>query len=346
MGLKSFLFGKKGGFGQDNPEYRNLAEWTAALQRIGLQGKQSPEVLKQYFSTGSGKEELNRLGYDSVDEIMASLDGLAPDVASSKEYGDIANEFGGLYDDAKSGFGSILKQLSGQGDDLQDYTTVNPQDLSFDSKSLLDVPDKAYADMQEMQEEQAARGFRGALESLGQNYDQRGFSAGSGFQDADGSSLGRGYLENLRNISRDVGMEKARAKQDMSKFASASSQDMTKFASASSQDMTKFASSLDMQRAQYLSDLQKYAKNFGLNKAQIQASIQGQKSGAAQDLLNSRGRALDAKTQSAMLPYDLGQDYYGMTNNMTGPAPRKGAFSDIIKTGANIAGKVASGGLF
>lgn len=300
MGIGSFMFGGGGGFGADNPEFRNFDEYLGAASRGGLYAQESPQALAQYFS-GPGKAEMNRLGYKDVNQFMAALQGSAPNTARSGQFGDIASQYG-----------DINSYLGGLGGDFNDYS----KDFNYTSQDLMGVPDQAYNDMLDMQNEQASRGFKGALNQLGAKYGAQGFRPGSGLEQASASGLGRNYLEQLNNISRDNGMQRANARMDMSKFAS--TQDLQR------QGMQQAA---NMQRANYLTELQSYARNFGLQNANTRAGVLGQQQTALQN-----------QTNQALLPYTMGQNYYMGTMNNKGPDQKKGAFGSILNTAANVAG--------
>lgn len=310
MSLSTTLFGGGGGFGADNPEYRNEAEWTATLQRISLLAQENPQALQQYFSTRSGQQELQRLGFNDIDQLMSYAQSSAPNVAGSHAYGQLGADYGNSLD-------SIMQGMQGQNGDLNDYGS----DFNYTSQDISNIPDEVYNQLQQGQEEQAARGFKGALQSLGQQYGERGFRPGtSGFEQGAGSSLGRGYLEQLRNISRDIGMQKAGSKLDTAKFMSTQNLQRQGMQDASSQA-----------RAKYLSDLQMYAKNFGSSNLQQQAALANQK-------FIGQGASYDAQNQAALAPYNMGQEYYTTTMNNQGPEKKKGIFGDVLNAGASVAG--------
>lgn len=304
MGLGSAIFGG-GGFSADKPEYRNMDEWTGALQRIASQYQENPEALKQYFGgTSDGKTVLKRLGFGSVDDLLKYAQGASTGQISSKDYANLGTKYGSDLD-------SILQGYQNQSGDLTDFGS----DFALDDIS--NVPDEVYQQMQEGQEESSARGFKGALQALGQQYGSRGFRAGtSGFEQASGSGLGRGYLEQLNNISRDVGMQKANSKLDVAKFMS-------------NQKLAR-----QTQREQYLTQLQQYAKNFGTQNLQNQAAL-------AQQRLAGMGNVYQAQNEQYLQPYQLGQDYYNRTANTSGGG-KKGIFGSVLKAGTSIAGAALS----
>lgn len=329
--IKKGLFGGGGGFGADNPEFRNFAEYTGALERLGILAEENPEALQQYFSSPAGRSEMQRLGFNSPQEMMSAASSFAPNVATSQQFADLAGGLGGLAGQTQSSYQDILASLGGLGGDLTDYGS----DFTFTQRDIENIPEEVYADMQEMQEEQAARGFRGALEALGQGMGSRGFRGGAkaqGLQGAEGSSLGRSYLEQLRNISRDIGMQKAQSELDLGKFLSG--QDLAR---------QQLQSQTNMQRAQYLSDLQKYAKNFGLNKGQLMGQLTGQMGQMGSQLAGQQASLLGQQSQAALTPYTLGQNYYGMTAQNKGPEAKKGMFGSIARAGATIGGAALGG---
>lgn len=330
MGISSTLFGGGGGFGQDNPEFRNFDEYMAAMTRAGMYSQENPAALEAYFGSPAGQEELKRLGYTNVDALMRDAQGYAPNVAGSKQFGALGDEYAQAGAQQGQTFSDLLNQLSGYSGNLTDYG----QDFNYSMKDISGIPDQVYADMQEMQEEQAARGFKGALGALGRQYGAKGFKPGSGFEQAEGSGLGRNYLEQLRNISRDVGMQKANSQLDLNKFIT--QQDLVK------QGMQQQA---NMGRANYLTDLQKYYQNFGLQRAGMQGQLAQQQFQNANTATTNKGAAYEAQNAAAMAPYNYGQNYYGMTGQMTGPEKRKGIFGDILSAAGSVAGAFAGGPL-
>lgn len=322
MGFTDFLFGGGGGFGQDNPEFRNFSEYSGVLQQLGLLAQENPEVLKQYFSTPSGQQEMSRLGFGNVDDLLNYATQMSPNIAGSGNYADLASQIGGL----ESGAGMTFDDILSQQKQLEDYIGGMSGDLGSNLQMSLDdimnVPDEAYSGVQGMMEEQAARGFEGALDALSQRFGDRGFRSGSGLEQAEATGLGRGYLEQLSNIGRDIGLQKAQAQ-------------------------TQYAQNMaaqDLARANYLTDLQKYAKNFGLNKSQsLQNALaqRGQMAGygaqTRSGLLGQQGQMYGQQDTAALTPYGLGQNYYSGTAGMTGPQGKKGIFGDLMQTGASVA---------
>lgn len=311
MGLFGNLFGSGPKQILDNPEFGNSAEYSNALERIGLYAKENPNAIMQFFSSPAGKKELQKLGYSNPADLARDASSYSPNVATSNQYGDIAN-----------GFGDIANSMSGMGDSFTDYGS----DFNYSSQDLMGVPDQAYQDMLDMQNEQASRGFKGALNQLGAQYGGQGFRPGSGLERASGSGLGRNYLEQLSNISRDVGMQKANSRLDMSKFAS--QQDIQR------QQMQQQA---NMQRANYLTELQNYSRNFGLQGANTKMSA-----------LNSKQGALGAQTNAAMLPYQTAYNYWDrMAINQNPTQGSKGIISKVAGGIGDVAkGAAAVGGLF
>lgn len=310
MGIFGSLFGGGGGFGADNPEFRNFDEYLGAMTRGGLYGKESPDALKQYFASGAGKAEMNRLGYQDVNKFISDMQGFGPNTASSQQYGDIANQYG-----------DISNFLGGLGGDFNDYGS----DFNYSTQDISNIPDQVYQDMLDMQNEQASRGFKGALNQLGARYGAQGFRPGSGLEQASASGLGRNYLEQLSNISRDVGMQRAGSRLDTSKFMS--QQDLQR------QAMQQQA---NMQRSNYLTDLQSYARNFGLQNA-----------GMRGNLLTGQQGALQNQTNQALLPYNLGQSYYTGQATNVGPPKSQGIISRVAGGVTDIAkAATAVGGMF
>ncbi|MDX1902097.1 MAG: hypothetical protein SFW66_08895 [Gammaproteobacteria bacterium] len=308
MALKDFIFGGGGGFGSDNPEFRNQAEYSGLLERIGLLAQENPDALKQYFSSPAGKQELQALGFSNVDELVNYASSAAPNVVGSRDYQSLGQQYGDQMN-------QIIGGLGGLSGDLTDYGS----DFEYTQDDISNIPDEVWANIQEGQEEQAARGFKGAINALGRQYSGRGFRSGSGFEQSGGTALGRTYQENLRNISRDIGGQKAASKLDVAKFMS--QQNLQR---QGMQDASKQA------RANYLTQLQQYAKNFGSQNLLNQATIANQRFGGL-------GSAYEAQSSAAMRPYELGQQYYGMTQQNQGPEKSKGVFGDVLNAGSQVA---------
>ncbi len=338
------------GFQQDNPEFRNMDEYLGAMQRIGMYAEQSPEMLKAYLSNPDFKPMLQRLGYSDANQLYndAISGKFTPeDYVSPSKFGGMATETGNYYAGLENTLKGYENDINGMSGELTPYgDQFNFSAREFDNKDISNVPDEVYQGMMDMQNEQAAQGFQGALGQLGEKYGAMGFRPGSGFEQASGSSLGRSYLDQLTNISRDVGMQKANSKLDLSKFQSGQDLDRNKF--LSSQDMQRqgLQAQENNMRNAYLTDLQKYAKNFGLQKGQTLSGM-----GINRANLNSQGKQQEAnylgmQQAGAYTPYEMGQTYYGQTAPLEGPKS-KNVFEKVMGGIGAVAGGVGSviGGL-
>ncbi|MDQ5884044.1 MAG: hypothetical protein QG556_381, partial [Pseudomonadota bacterium] len=135
--------------------------------------------------------------------------------------------------------------------------------------------------------------------------------------------------------------------------------DTDKFLYGADIDMNKFNSSQDLQKQQlqaqenqmrnaYLTDLQKYAKNFGLQAGQfgIQKAQTLSQMGVSRGNTRTQGQQQQAgflgmQQAGAMAPYGYGQQYYGGTATLEGPKGNN-VFQDVMG-GIGTLGGVASG---
>lgn len=322
------------GFQQDNPEFRNMDEYLGAMQRIGMYADQNPEMLKIYLSNPDFAPMLKRLGYSDPNQLYedAVSGKFTPqDYVSPSKFGDLASATGDYYGGMENTLKGYEDALSGMSGDLTTYGDK----YNFQNKDISNIPDQVYQSMLDMQNEQAAQGFQGALGQLSQKYGASGFRPGSGFEQADATGLGRSYLQQLSNISRDVGMQKAWSQLDVSKFMS--QQDLQK---------QQLQAQENQMRNAYLTDLQKYAKNFGLQKGQTLSGMAVNRGNMASQGKQQQANYLGMQQAAAYTPYETGQSYYGQTAPLVGPQS-KNAFEKVMGGIGAVAGAATGiGGLF
>lgn len=169
------------GFQQDNPEFRNMDEYLGAMQRIGMYADQNPEMLKIYLSNPDFAPMLKRLGYSDPNQLYedAVSGKFTPqDYVSPSKFGDLASATGDYYGGMENTLKGYEDALSGMSGDLTTYGDK----YNFQNKDISNIPDQVYQSMLDMQNEQAAQGFQGALGQLSQKYGASGFRPGSGFE--------------------------------------------------------------------------------------------------------------------------------------------------------------------
>lgn len=318
------IFGKKG----YRPEQLTGAETMMNQDAMAAQFAQDPTGFENFLTTWDGRKAMEKAGFkNNPTGYMNYLQSQAQRFATPQQFAGIEQ---GLMDSEAmqtEGFGDLLRQLSGYDGKLDN----NWQDFTYNMRDVSMIPDQVYQDMLDMENEQASRGFKGALTALSNQYGSRGFKPGSGFEQSKGTSMGRNYLEQLSNISRGVSGQKAQAKMDLEKFMT--QQDLYR---QQLQDQSNQA------RAGYMTDLQKYFQNFGLQQNQQAANLMNQRFQNQQMAGMNRGQTLQGQQQMALTPYNMNLGYY-QTAISKAPQGSKGIFGDILKAGTSIAGKAMGG---
>ncbi len=332
MGIKSFLFG--GGFGPDQPRHRQQSETMQMLGQYGMMLAENPQFA-DYFSTANGQRALQAmdLGGIPVEQAVEYIKSFAPKLPSSQAYQDISEQFGGQAAKAEGDYGALdtqlmdlYNQMGGMSGDLSDY--YGGGDV-YANQRLQNIPAEAYGGMQTMQEEAANRAYKKALQGAGSAMASRGFGRGSGIAGGARSALGRALMEQYTNIGRDVGMQKAQGQLDFEKY------------------LANMAESQRQYRSGYMTDLQKFQKNFGAQQQQQQAGLLGQRAQNVGNKYQTMGQALGnqltaygAQTERAMAPYMMPQQYYGQTANIQYQKP--GALGQIMGAAGGIMGGIGS----
>lgn len=259
-----------------------------------------------YFAKNVTPSELKKLGISSVDELKQI--GQNSGATSMQDYRD-----------TEQGFGDLISQVGGMSGEI-DYDP-----FQFTNRDISGVADEAYSGAQRGQEEAAQRGFAGALAQLGRNVSSRGFGPSSGFNLSGGSSLGRGLMQQFSDIGRDFGLRKAEAQTDLEKY------------------MAQLEAQRQGQQAQenrFTADLQKYAKNFGLQKTGMQA-----------DLYGNQLATKEARGQRYNQPYSQAGQYWQQSEGTKYKKPSLfekavGGVGSLAKTAANVYTGGAAGGLW
>lgn len=355
------LFSGGGGYGQHNPEYRAQNEDLINRMTFGQMIADNPSMM-QYFNSADGKKALENMGITSMGQLQG-IQGMP----SIQDYKDINSQIGSINPNINykpEAYNPYQNTNSYQGYSKENLyspsQSYNPQQFSL--RDISNVPDQAYDNALMSQNEGAQRGFGSALAQLQKTMGSRGLGV-SGLSQAEGSSLGRDYLQQVSDNSRMMSLQKAQEQMNISKlmqqmdfqrqqaqagenqFGANFGEDQRRYGAQFRENQNQFGANYGEGQRQYDtqtginqnqfganfkegqkqfgSQLQQYAKNFGLQKAQAQQ------------------QGLAGQTDRAMMPYNMAQGYFGQTAGLTGPPKTGGVIGKIGGAIGSIAGAAA-----